>query len=297
MSATADKRYWLEAEAASSNLEAALIYAQWGQPVIPCCPYPGKSSKAPWMPQPHRGHLDATTDPDQIKQWWGKHPDALIGAPIPDDMIVVDIDPRNGVTLEQFQARVGELTRTYTVHSGRMDGGVHLFYWRNTSALRVPFGTNDPDLDQKVHDWANPTFHMGRHNKTFPSGADIKPNGYTIVPPSLHPDTKAPYTYNDEYVRALPHNLWLWLQPPDKPPRPTVGAGGPSPAALEGLVRKLATSRNGNRNKILYWATKRLVENDYPEEAYDRLAVIAGQVGLPGSEINKTMNSAIRGAA
>jgi Bifunctional DNA primase/polymerase, N-terminal len=217
-------------------------------------------------------------------------------------MICVDIDPRNGVTREMFEAKVGQLPPTMTVTSGRGDGGKHLYYWRNTSALRIPFDPDNPDpnLDRLIRQWANPTFHMSRHNKTFPTGVDIKLNGYMIMPPSTHPDTGKPYTWNDEFVRLLPQALSLWLQPPGAPPkfadpRDAEEFHGPSAAALDGILRKLMTSRNGERNKLLYWAARRLVENDYPEEAFDRLAHTAEQIGLPGSEINKTINSAIRG--
>jgi hypothetical protein len=47
------------------------------------------------------GHLDATTDPDQIRilvdtRW----PDAMIGAAVPEALLVIDIDPRNGGSLK-----------------------------------------------------------------------------------------------------------------------------------------------------------------------------------------------------
>jgi hypothetical protein len=53
---------------------AALTYAtQLGIPIFPC----GRN-KAPLT---KKGFKDATTDPEQILEWWEKYPDAMIGMP------------------------------------------------------------------------------------------------------------------------------------------------------------------------------------------------------------------------
>jgi hypothetical protein len=63
------------------------------------------------------GHLDATTDPDKIKMWWKQWPYAMIGAPVPDTLLVIDIDPRNGGSIDALEALVGELPPTLTAWS------------------------------------------------------------------------------------------------------------------------------------------------------------------------------------
>ena len=289
---------WMAAGAALTNLEAALLYADDRRPVFPCNEHPGGHSKAPLT---KRGHLDATTDQEKIRHWWTKRPKALIGSPIDPEMICVDIDPRNGVTRAMFEDKVGQLTPTMTVTSGRGDGGEHLYYWRNVSALSIPFDVANPNLDELVREWANPTFHMGKHNKAFPAGVDIKINGYMIMPPSTHPDTGQPYTWNDEFVHLMPQGLWDWLQPPKGSTRthPTGTGHGPSVPnvhALEGILRRVANEAN-TRNKLLFWAANRLVENGYPETAFDALEEAAAYAGLPPSEIAKTINSARKSAA
>ena len=41
--------------------------------------------------------LDATTDVEQIGQWWGgRYRGANIGCRVPESMFVIDIDPRHG---------------------------------------------------------------------------------------------------------------------------------------------------------------------------------------------------------
>src|SRR5262249_13146829 len=91
------------------TLDAALAYAAVGWPVFPGTP----GAKTPAFPAAHppgepmaaacrgecgrvgHGFHDATTDPETIRQWWGRHPDRSVGirtgAPGPD---VIDVDVR-----------------------------------------------------------------------------------------------------------------------------------------------------------------------------------------------------------
>ena len=59
-------------------LRFALAYAAAGFPVFPCRDG-GDRAKAPYTGS---GFKEATTDPEQIKQWWAKWPHALIGVPM-----------------------------------------------------------------------------------------------------------------------------------------------------------------------------------------------------------------------
>jgi putative DNA primase/helicase len=116
----------------------ALKYAGLGLPVIPLhtiveghcscgdvdCTRPGKHPRTP------HGVKDATTDRNQIKDWWGEWPDANIGlAPGRErDLLVLDIDPRHGgnKTLKQLKRKLGALPETVTAKTG--GGGQHLFF-------------------------------------------------------------------------------------------------------------------------------------------------------------------------
>ena len=55
-------------------MSAALKYAERGIPVFPLRP----GGKKPLTP---RGFKDATTNPDRIRRWWKRRPDANIGIP------------------------------------------------------------------------------------------------------------------------------------------------------------------------------------------------------------------------
>lgn len=74
-----------------SKLEAALIYASWGWPVLPVSP----NSKLPAIKDWVNG---ASTDPEQIQKWWNAQPEYNIGIVTGhrSGLIVLDIDPRNG---------------------------------------------------------------------------------------------------------------------------------------------------------------------------------------------------------
>ncbi len=67
---------------------AALSYVQeWQVPIFPCVP--GKKK-----PLTKNGFRDAIKDPDQIRKWWGKTPDANIAMPTgkASGYFVVDLD-------------------------------------------------------------------------------------------------------------------------------------------------------------------------------------------------------------
>lgn len=81
-----------------------------------------------------RGYLDATTDPDQIRAWWTRFPDANIGIACgASGLVVLDVDPRNGgeETLARLVAKHGPLPATLEARSFGTDANVpgrHLYF-------------------------------------------------------------------------------------------------------------------------------------------------------------------------
>ena len=74
------------------------------------------------------GVHDATTDLGVIAYWWGvRYPGANIGARVPENMFVIDIDPRSSghESLAALLLDHGPLPETMTTISGRCDGGSH----------------------------------------------------------------------------------------------------------------------------------------------------------------------------
>ena len=138
----------------SRQLLAALSYAEnllWA--VFPChnvdaagccscgrrdCDSPGK--------HPHTSHglQDATKDPEQIRTWWKRWPDANIGVPTGavSGFDVLDIDPRHGgnESLEELEREHGKLPETVEAITG--GGGRHILFKHKggvrNSAGRLP---------------------------------------------------------------------------------------------------------------------------------------------------------------
>lgn len=96
-------------------INAALELADARWEVVPCW-WAGPRAKSPIT---KHGHLEATTDPDQIKLWWTKWPNAMIGSPVPESLLVIDVDPRNGGSLTALESLTGPLPATLTARSQR----------------------------------------------------------------------------------------------------------------------------------------------------------------------------------
>ena len=239
----------------------ALAAAAWE--VFPC-KWTGPYAKAPMTVN---GHLNATMDPDQIKLWWTKWPDAMIGAVVPDTCIVIDVDPRNGGDLEKLVAIVGDLPPTLTVWSGRNDGGRHLYY-------RRPAGTLT--------------------STRLPEGIDLKVNGYCIVPPSIHPATGLQYRWEDHPVASLPDRLRELLRPAPQPVRTHRGS---SSKASAGLVRTVAGAAVGQRNRILFWASCKAAQKGVIDQIEDELVAAAVTNGLTETAARRTVASARKAAS
>jgi Bifunctional DNA primase/polymerase, N-terminal len=238
-------------------LAAALDLAARGWAVFPCR-WRGENAKAPLT---NNGQHDASRDPDQIRVWWTRWPQAQIGAVVPESLLVIDVDPRNGGSLAALESLTGPLPETW---SGRNDGGHHRFYRRPGGPLT---------------------------STRLPKGIDLKVNGYTILPPSIHPATGKPYRWEEHEAADVPNGVLHLLHPK---PAPTAGGEtyAPTPGALAGLLRTVAEAGEGNRNKALYWAARRVVEEGYPAAALQALGVAARHAGLTDREILRTLTSA-----
>ena len=85
----------------SGMLDAGLAYAARGGPVFPCLPLDKRPLVAAdrddaGKPIKGTGGLKtASTDPDQLRAWWGQWPNAMIGVAMGGNgLFVLDFDPR-----------------------------------------------------------------------------------------------------------------------------------------------------------------------------------------------------------
>lgn len=169
--------------------EHAINYASDGFEIFPC----DKHSKRP-MAAVTSGpsQYSATTNIDQIAEWWTRWPDALIGHRFDEHTISLDIDPRhNGnATWHLFRETHDIPKPTTRSHlSGREDNGGHLWFQRPPGKLTIA----------RLDKWAEEhgTGHATKGGK-WVGGIDLlhRNHRYTILPPSPHPETGKPYRWN-----------------------------------------------------------------------------------------------------
>lgn len=236
----------------------ALAYARAGLPVLPLVPH----KKTPLT---EHGKDDATLDLEQIDQWWSHTPAANIGVRPPEDMVVLDVDPRNGghLSLRKLQAEHGFLPATWTAETG--GGGLHVWLW-----------------------------HTGERKSVLAPGIDLKDHrGYLVMPPSVHPNGTRYEWLTDTPIARCPAWLAPLLRKTSPPPRRTVprsrsGKGAP-------LLEFLAGQAAGNRNASLYWAASKAAADGLLTGPFrGDLIDVARGIGLSDNEIRATIASAER---
>ena len=144
-----------------TRLRQALTYAARGWPVFPC-------QAGQKIPATAHGHLDATTDPEQITAWFSRNPKwnlaIATGAPGPD---VLDVD-------DHGRAGNGYAAFARLSKAGLLDGAARY--------VRTPSG----GLHAYFTGSAQRNGHLPAHHLDFRSRG-----GYVLAPPS-HVDGK-PY--------------------------------------------------------------------------------------------------------
>lgn len=207
-------------------------YGELGLPVFPVNP----SDKTPLVSQ----HL-ATTDATTIYTWWRRWPDALIGHRVAPGQVLLDVDPRHGgnETWRAIKAEVGDAWPATRAHaSGRGDGGGHSWWTKPDAKLSI----------RGLTEWARErglghavVLEDGTATNRWACGIDLlhHDHRYTILPPSPHPETGAPYRWAEgrgphHPVVDLPELLIELLTvaptPPPAPAPPRLDAGGDSVA-------------------------------------------------------------------
>ncbi len=199
------------------GLRFALFYADHGWRVFPLhyvladqscsCANP-KCSRIGKHPMTKNGVKDATSSATRLQEWWRRFPHANVGIATGKGLLVVDIDPRHGGSLEQLKSMIA-LPVTSTVQTG--GGGWHLYFLYNKR-------------DYEVH---NSTSKLAQGIDTRGEG------GYVVAPPSNHLLGKYRWTERRSTPDKAPTLLLqrLGARTPTQPP------SGPQAA----LQKKLAT--------------------------------------------------------
>jgi putative DNA primase/helicase len=116
--------------AMSNALEIALrISNELGLPVFPCSEKPNATGKGIKSPYTRYGYQDASTDEQQIRNWWHANPNALIGVPTgqASGILVVDIDQSDAKDGEASFTELG-IGDPETVQTITQSGGRHIIF-------------------------------------------------------------------------------------------------------------------------------------------------------------------------
>lgn len=169
------------------HLAAALAYAALGLPVFPCDP----RTKAPLTPH---GFKDASTDAAQIRKWWERNCDAMIGIATgrKSGFVAIDVDTAESHDADGHAA-LRRLFDEYgpfpsTVQASTATGGSHfLFAWDEGRPVRNRRGL-------------------------LPRGLDVRgEGGYIVVPPSRRSDGRCyQWIVPLDHIAPAPMPGWLF---------------------------------------------------------------------------------------
>jgi bifunctional DNA primase/polymerase-like protein len=245
-----------------ATLHQALAYARRGWPVFPCLP--GQK-----IPATTHGYKDATTDEQQITEWFGRgqrwNLAIATGIPGPD---VLDIDQHgqagNGYPAYARLRRAG-LVNGAAAYVRTPAGGMHAYF---------------AGSDQ--HNGRLPSHHLDFRSR----------GGYIVAPPSQVGGK--PYR-----VMSRPggHGALDWAAVTalleSQRYHERLAPGQAADRRLGQLARWVGSQPEGNRNAGLYWAANRALDAN-PAADLSSLAVAARQAGLGEPEITRTLDSARR---
>jgi putative DNA primase/helicase len=235
-------------------LDAALGYAARGWSVLIL----GAGQKTPAT---KHGCLDATTDPDVIRQWWAEMPDANVGIATGSrsGLVVLDVDVKDG---KPGRESCAELKLPPTVISQTPTGGWHCFFQSQGREVRNRTGIR-PGLDVRGE------------------------NGYVVAAPSqvsgkyyqwqLDPD--------DTDIAPLPDSLVALLDSPTLVPAPAAGGiaqGGRNDylARMGGMLRGQGMSQAGIE-AVLLAENREQCRPPLPEDEVRKVAASMGRYPAP----------------
>jgi hypothetical protein len=132
-----------------SIVECALAYAEAGISVFPCKAGNGPDRKKPLT---EHGFYDATRDPQTIKRWWKRWPDALIGARcgLAGGFVVFDIDIKHGVNGFDSLSKLGFTIPSTALRVHTASGGLHLWFDPQGRKIASSVGIIGPGLDWRA---------------------------------------------------------------------------------------------------------------------------------------------------
>lgn len=254
-------------------LEAALQYEQLGWFVLPL--REKVKEKKPRVKWRHR--RDRRPDAAEIRAWWIKWPNANVGLATGAYSGVEVLDFDGAGTVEQVEAVTGAvIDRTYSVTTGRPDGGLHVYYRYNEN--------------NNLKNWAKAIPGITIDTRTT--------DGIVAAPPSVH-HSGAVYKWNDHdpklngaEFRQIPSQVLTAMVPEAKKGPAAVGTkvfGFEIPEYLRG--RAPGQSDLGRPPSAVDYAA---VETGVPEGQRDQLVFqLLCSLRARGADYNDALQQAI----
>jgi Bifunctional DNA primase/polymerase, N-terminal len=246
------------AGAPMSAVEEALRLARH-LPIFPC-----DNDKRPFTVH---GFKDASADPEVIRRWWTRWPDALIGVPTGTKFCVVDVDLQHREAQEWYGRASLPLTRTHVTRSG----GRHILFQPHEK-IGCTAGKIWPRVDTRGSGGYVIWWPAERHNVLH--GDVLQPVPAWIIK-KLNPEPSLP---------------------PARPRR-TINSDQ-AQRKLDGIIRTIAHASPGERNHVTFWGACRMAEMAADSiisrnEAIEITIEAASRAGLPRDEARRTAQSAI----
>jgi bifunctional DNA primase/polymerase-like protein len=243
-----------------SSVFEALKLAKRDIAVFPC--------GADKRPLTKKGFKDASVDTAQVKEWWRRHPDALVGVPTGEKLVVIDCDLQHQKALGwYFDHAVRQITRKHATKSG----GRHLLF-KPDDRVGCSAGKIHPHIDTR-----------GKGGYIIWWAAE----GLEV----LHGGVLA------ELPECIIERLNKEPDPVPIPARPvTLKSAG---RQLEGIIGAIATAPEGQRNSFLHWGACRLSEMVQQsilaaDDAFALLIEAGARTSLPYAEVSRTAKRIIK---
>lgn len=277
---------------------AALWYAEHNWYVFPIA----NKTKHPLTPN---GFKDGSIDPEQIRAWWNRWPDANIGmACDKSGVVALDGDPNR--YNEESEALIALLDAEYpTAKQSTPTKGVHFIYMApaDTKVSNSP-GSLPPGIDVRANGYI----------LLWPSGVEY--HGEDAIKKGVEDGYFGRYRWLDSPKDAIPlplpdHVLEMLKKKEERQYEPVmppltngnhVGSERYAAAALEKELDALARAQEGTRNEQLNksaFSLGQLVAGGALNESdvVDKLEIVASAIGLDEKEIKKTIQSGLKGGA
>jgi hypothetical protein len=249
-------------------LNAAYALGDEGKKVFFC----RLDNKAPTCPN---GLDDACSDRDAILDLWHRHPGPLIGVRTGVDFSVIDIDAKHPEARQWWLEHRDRLlpTRTHRTRSG----GLHLLYRHReglrNSASKVTRGVDERGERGYIIWWPAAGFPVLCDGSLAP------------WPDWLHPRVR-------EVVRAAGSISSRALA--------SFRGTGNHRARIDGVIRRIVNSKEGDRNNLIFWAGGVFAELVRDGAMFDREALVllvraAARAGIDQEEAEKAARKCMEG--